>query len=378
MAETEIRTKKKIQMRHRGRISQVNIYFGKFVRIFIYQNDWKVLPMAAVIAGMVSLVIRHRFRLNMEGTLMGALALACVAIWNGCFNSIQAICRERSIIKREHRSGMHVSAYVTAHVLFQAIICLLQTGITLYVCGMAGVRLGGEGLFTSFMILDMGITIFLITFASDMVSLFISGIVHSPTTAMTIMPFVLIFQLVFSGGFFTLPDRLQGISAFTISHYGLKCIAAQGHYNELPLASGWDTLYRMRGSEINEDITVGQAIDFALTNESDPAKDLRDTPVTDGVTVGQILADYQKTPAYEQYQNESFNVRFTIGDVIDLIGKERLKEAVTEKGREAAQNSEYKLSYDNIMECWINLAGFALLFALLTIISLEFIDRDKR
>ena len=154
---------KRIQMRYRGRIPQVLVYFGKFLRIFIYQNDWKVLPMAAVIAGMVSIVIRRSFNVTMEGTLLGALALSCVAIWNGCFNSIQVICRERNIIKREHRSGMHVSAYVMAHLLFQMIICLLQTGITLYVCSATGVRMTGEAPFTGSMMIDLGITIFLIS-----------------------------------------------------------------------------------------------------------------------------------------------------------------------------------------------------------------------
>lgn len=93
-------------IRHRSREAQVPIYLGKFFRMFIYQNDWKVLPMAAVIAGLVSYVVRKDFFLTMEGTLKGAFALTCIAIWNGCFNSIQVICRERNIVKREHRSGM--------------------------------------------------------------------------------------------------------------------------------------------------------------------------------------------------------------------------------------------------------------------------------
>ena len=77
------------RFRHRGRLAQVGIYFGKQARTFIYQNDWKVLPMAALIAGIVSMVIRGDFFRTMEGTLKGAFALTCVSIWNGCFNSIQ-------------------------------------------------------------------------------------------------------------------------------------------------------------------------------------------------------------------------------------------------------------------------------------------------
>ena len=59
---TGVRTDKKtMRIRHRGRESQVPIYLGKLFRMFVYQNDWKVLPMAAVIAGLVAMVIRNIF-----------------------------------------------------------------------------------------------------------------------------------------------------------------------------------------------------------------------------------------------------------------------------------------------------------------------------
>ena len=102
MPETTVDTSvRRWRIRHRGRSSQVGIYLGKFLRMFIYQNEWKVLPMAAVIAGLVAMVIRSMLFLSKEGTMMGTLALVCVAIWNGCFNSIQVICRERDVVKRE-------------------------------------------------------------------------------------------------------------------------------------------------------------------------------------------------------------------------------------------------------------------------------------
>ena len=90
--------RRRFKARHRGRIEQVWIYLGKLLRMFVYQTDWKVLPMSAMIAGLVGLVTRKTCYLNMEGTLMGAFAMTCVCIWNGCFNSIQVICRERDVI----------------------------------------------------------------------------------------------------------------------------------------------------------------------------------------------------------------------------------------------------------------------------------------
>ena len=76
---------------HRGRTSQVPIYLKKQLRFFIFESDWKVLLMAAIISALVALVIRRKLFVNMEGTLIGAFALTCVAVWNGCFNSIQTV-----------------------------------------------------------------------------------------------------------------------------------------------------------------------------------------------------------------------------------------------------------------------------------------------
>ena len=132
-------TKIKPRLRHRSRLLQLPIYLGKMLRSFLYMSDWKLLPMSAIIAALVSMVVRRNYFLTMEGTLMGSFALTCVAIWNGCFNSIQVICRERPIVKREHRSGMHITSYVISAMIYQALLCIGQTIVTLYVCKLSGV-----------------------------------------------------------------------------------------------------------------------------------------------------------------------------------------------------------------------------------------------
>ena len=230
------------RVRHRGRESQVLIYLGKQLRFFINQSDWKVLPMAAIIAALVSMVIRNKIFVTMEGDLLGAFALTCVCIWNGCFNSIQAVCRERPIVKREHRSGLHISAYVTAHMIYQLALCAAQTGLTLYVLQTMGVVFPEKGIMTRYMLVDLAISMLLITYASDMLSLFLSSISHTTTGAMTLMPFVLIFQLVFSGGLIPLPEWSQALSDYTISSYGIRVLASQAGYNDLPMVTGWETL----------------------------------------------------------------------------------------------------------------------------------------
>ena len=95
---------------HRGRVLQVGIYLRKLLRMFVYQNEWKTFPMAALVAGTVALVIRGSMFVTMEGTIRGSFAIACVCLWNGCFNSIQVICRERDTQGSPAR--MHISSYI--------------------------------------------------------------------------------------------------------------------------------------------------------------------------------------------------------------------------------------------------------------------------
>jgi len=425
MSESAVKTNKVRKVHHTGRMSQIGIYLGKQLRFFINENDWKVLPMAAIIAGLVGMVIRKRFWLNMEGDLIGAFAIACVAIWNGCFNSIQSVCRERGIIKREHRSGMHISSYVAAHMIYQFLLCVAQTAITMFVFRQLDVqipRMGG-GTVTDFAILDLGLTFFLITYAADMMSLFLSSISRTTTGAMTLMPFILIFQLVFSGGVIPLPEWSRPLSNFTISNYGIKAIASISGYNELPMNAVWNTLSGMKGSEVGGTVSVGDIVDkldspfvekkrdHVLIKSysvgdlvqmlADPSMGLRDKKIGD-TTLGAILEELQKDPDFsgekvtapitvgdvvdvvknneviKAYRDKTFSLKMTVGEMLDLLGEENVKNFVMRKTAEASQKPEYARTRSNIAKNWVMLAVFIFAFAALATIVLEMIDKDKR
>ena len=417
------------RFRYRGRGSQVLIYLGKQFRFFINESDWKVLPMAAVIAALVGMVIRNRMFINMEGSLIGGFALACTAIWNGCFNSIQSVCRERAIIKREHRSGMHISSYVAAHMIYQFLLCAVQTGLTMYVLRLMRVQFPSAGLITPWMIVDTGISMLLISYAADMMSLFISSVSRTTTAAMTVMPFVLIFQLVFSGGVIPLPSWSRQLSDYTISNYGVKALTAQAGYNELPMASVWNTLSGMRNDEVGGTVTLGQILDMLDSPAVEKRRDtevmrsftvgeavdllaaagdslhLTDAEAADGVTLGQVLGflrekalsgsvkdtvlnkpvtlgdivDLMKnSEVLQSHRDRSFTLRATVGDLFDLFGEENVRKLVQEKTAAAGRKAEFERTVPNITRNWTMLAVFALGFALLATLALELIDKDKR
>ena len=433
MAEmNENRPIRRYRARHRGRSEQVGIYLGKLLRMFVYQSDWKVLPMSALIAGLVGMVTRRRIFITMEGTLMGSFALVCVALWNGCFNSIQVICRERDVIKREHRSGMHISSYIFSHMLYQLMLCILQTGITLYVLRFIGVQFPADGMFTPWMIVDLGITMLLIAYAADMLSLWVSSLAKTTTTAMTVMIFVLIFQLVFSGGMLTLPAWTAPLTHFTISNPGLKAIAAQADTNNRPFVTISDMVGRMRNDEVTTTVTLGQVLDI-LTDRDNPTvaeirkieingtmtmaeiKELlytsetvavhRNDPFTEGMTIGYALdlleimgfweenadqtielhstvgevADIMAAnPDIQSRRDESYTLTTTVGGLLDIAGEKKVRTFLEDRAAAASYNADYALTEDNILFYWLHLMGFIALFAFLSTITLEFVDKDRR
>ncbi len=310
------------KIRYRGRIAQVGIYLGKLLRMFVYQSDWKALPMAALIAGLVTFAVGNNLYVSQEGTVQGCFALTCVCVWNGFFNSIQSICRERPIIKREHRSGMYISSYVVAHMIYQMLLCAAQTAITIAVCNLAEVKFPEEGLVTGSFMLDMAISLFLTTYAADMLSLAISALVHNTTTAMTVMPFMLIFQLLFSGGLINLTGVGKRITDFTIARWGLRSFCTLGNYNSRQMVTLWNTIFKFRDVEI-----------------------------------------YGEKP---------------VAYILDQVQDRGLMDIFLQKCSEYNQNPDYVYTTANVLLCWRNLCIMTVVFALAAIILLEFIDRDKR
>ena len=371
------------KLHHRGRTAQIPIYLGKLLRNFAFLNDWKVIPMAAIIAGLVAMVIRGSFFVSMEGTLQGALALTCVGIWNGCFNSIQSVCRERDIVKREHRSGMHIFPYIVSHMLYQALLCLAQTIITIYVFYKVGVKFPENGLWLGISEMEFGVTLFLISYASDMLSLLVSCLAHSTTAAMTVMPFLMIFQLVFSGGIFALPDWATNLSKLSVSSYGVKCICAQADYNQTTMWAGWNVISRMKDQEIEITLTQGQILEVVTDRENPLMKGVAAIPVAKvpllgEMTVGDFMDMARDTDVDEEIRDKELSISCTVQDLLDMVGERRVFETVTGKSAEAAQKPEYEHSRKNVTSCWWALLLYMMICGFLAALALKSIDKDKR
>ncbi len=234
---------------------QFRIYLGKCFRLFVSEKQWKSFISAFIIILLVSLVTGDNMFIKFNATQSGAFAILSGCIWIGLFNSIQSVCRERDIVKREHRTGMRISSYILAHAVYELCLCAVEVLIVLAVTLIRNYRhLPPSGVVLP-MPLDLYLTLLLVTFASDMIALLISCIVHKENTAMTVMPFVLIVQLVMSGTLFELKGITSAISWLTISKWGLNGVCAVA--NTRPALRNEYTFAHMTGAEPNPGTLLG-------------------------------------------------------------------------------------------------------------------------
>lgn len=219
-----------------SRLEQIGIYTKKNFRLFFSEKGWGFIIFGLIISLLVSAIVGDDMFQTYDATNSGFFTILSACIWIGIFNSIQKICKERDIIKHEHRSGMHISSYVISHVIYQGVICLVQSVIML-VCCMIFIDFNSKGIIFSSSLIEYFITIFLAIFSSDIMGLAVSSIVKTPNTAMTIMPFILIIQLIMSGVLFELDGIVEKVANLTISKWGMEAMGSIGNLNDpdLPL-----------------------------------------------------------------------------------------------------------------------------------------------
>lgn len=220
-------------MERASRLKQTKIYVGKCFRVFLNDKGWKIFISAAIITLIICMVTSKDMFSEYRATRNGAFALVCACIWIGIFNSIQSICKERDIIKREHRSGLHISSYVISHMIFEMALCAVESVIATAIISIANLsNLPSAGVLSP-TFLELAITFFLIIYSSDALGLMVSSIVKTPNTAMTVMPFVLILQLVMSGMIFELKGITEAISNLTIAKWSLNAICITANVNAM-------------------------------------------------------------------------------------------------------------------------------------------------
>lgn len=151
-------------------------------------------------------------------------------------------------------------------------------------------------------------------FAADVLGLALSSVVKTSDLAMTLMPFLLIFELIFSGVFFTVDNTIGKLSKVTICEYSMTAACISVNYNSLE--------------------STGK---ISLSNEIYRMVESKELPIS-----------------YDQV------------------------EKIIDENYDVSVNNAYKYSRSNLIKQWANIILHTFFTAIFGIFNLEFIDHDKR
>ena len=193
-----------------------------------------LLMQPVIIALLLKIVADDNIYKIYETTQSMMFSLSCSAIWIGLFNSIQEICKERSIVKREYMASLKLPSYILSKFLVQFLLVAVQAMLLL---GVFAVAIGEypEGIIFKNFYFEMYITVLLTILAAMSIGMVISALVKSGDKAMTLAPFVLIIQLLFSGILFKLEGIGKIVAYATISKWSVAAFGSIVNLNELEL-----------------------------------------------------------------------------------------------------------------------------------------------
>jgi hypothetical protein len=137
--------------------------------------------------------------------------MAFSAIFFGCLNAAREIVKEAPIYRRERAVNLGILPYMFSKIVVLGLLCLVQSAI-LVLC----VSIPDPFSFSIFLppFLEVYITIALTSLAGLMMGLMVSALVPNTDRAMSIVPILLIPQIIFSGTIFPLNSWfLQLLSA---------------------------------------------------------------------------------------------------------------------------------------------------------------------
>ena len=169
-----------------------------------------------------------------ENTKTMMFSLCCSGIWIGLFNSIQEICKERSILRREYMTNLKLPVYIFSKFFVQAIIGFVQAAL-LSGSFLIAVAKDGSGIFLDSYVPEIIFTIWIVILASEALGFVVSANAKSGDKAMVVAPFLLIVQLLFSGILFKLEGVGEYISYATASRWTVEALGSIVDLNELPL-----------------------------------------------------------------------------------------------------------------------------------------------
>jgi len=220
-------------------IKQVLILSGRYIHILLNDRNrlLLLLAQAPILAVLITITARtnltdYPHKPGIQNAIILYLILSCSGFWMGISNSIQEICKERNILKREYMAGLRLEAYVLSKMIVIGIIAAVQSLLIASIFAW-GIQIKGGGVFFN-PFSEILLTTFLTTFAASAMGIMVSSLFNEPAKAMAVAPLLMIPQLIFSGGTISVNDSmLKPVSCATVCRWSISGYGATENFENI-------------------------------------------------------------------------------------------------------------------------------------------------
>jgi ABC-type multidrug transport system ATPase subunit len=217
-------------------LSQLRVLVGRYVRLLSRdRRNLALLVGQAPILGFLNAALFssglfHRGPNAHPGEVIQLLYLATViAIWMGAVASSREVIKERTVFERESAIGVGLPAYVLSKLVVLGGVVALQ--VILYVAVAFALQPLHEpvGAYVQVVVL-----LFACGFVAACMGLLVSAAVSSEDQSMSLIPLVIIPQLLFAGtivSYERMAEPIRSVSRIFFSQWGLRGVGQAAHVN---------------------------------------------------------------------------------------------------------------------------------------------------
>ncbi|HRK26033.1 MAG TPA: FHA domain-containing protein [Chitinophagales bacterium] len=179
-------------------------------------NTLILLAQAPIIAGLVALIFN-------EVELSVLFLMAISAVWFGANNAAKEIVGELPVYRRERMFNLKIMPYLLSKIGILSLFSFVQVLVFVAIL-FAGV--GNDAVSLNNYWQQVGI-MFYLTFSATLLGLLVSALVNNAEKVMTIIPIVLIPQIILSGVITAIPKESPGeiVSYGMLSRWGTESFA---------------------------------------------------------------------------------------------------------------------------------------------------------
>ncbi|MDD6327718.1 MAG: ATP-binding cassette domain-containing protein [Eubacteriales bacterium] len=337
-----------IKPRRVSSMNQLGVLTRRYLTLI--KNDLERLAMIfiqPILIGILMAIVAEKGIFDkMFETRSILFALMSAGIWMGLFNTIQEIYKERVILKREYMANLKLPIYMLSKYIVQAMIAVVQSVLMVAVFVLIKGAPKCSGVVFGNAVVEMMMTIFVTILVSAGFGLLISACSKNGDRAMTIAPFVLIIQLLFSGILFALNGVTEKISYVTISRWSMEAL---GSTNDL---NGLEPIGEEAKKEAEEEAKEKQEELIAECNDMIASmQDAYDETINDMQDAIEYYSIYANDPqSFEEYESQPVTI-------------EAPEDDGTDTDDETEEDPMFVRKNSHVLMCWGLLLGATVLFA---------------